>query len=128
MKIIASFFAVLLMAASPVLAQDDLPVDESLIVLIRKVPTGGYLSRTEIPKVVQLDITEKGAEIMDFVYKYSKGDEKVEIVNQGAELSDEIKNHMKTLKIGSKISFENIRVSNASGEVLTRPLKITIKS
>jgi len=107
---------------------DDIPVDESLIVSLYKVANGGYLSKTEVSKAKTLAVNEKEAVIIGFEYICEKPGQEANIHNDGPELNDQIISHMKSLKIGSKIIFENIRIENSSGEVLSKPVKITIKS
>jgi hypothetical protein len=109
--------------------QDDMPIDESLIVKILSVTNKGYISRTDIPKATQLDINEKDSKIISFILTYkSPSGEVMEIHNQGAEFSEQVKTRLTEFKIGSKFTIEHIVVENASGTVLARPALFTVKS
>lgn len=122
------FLAALFLASATYAQTDDLPLDESLIVSLYKVADGGYLSKIDIPKVSKLEVNEKDATILSFEYVCEKSGSEANIHNKGPELSEQIIGHLNNLKIGSKVTFENIRIENRSGEVLAKPVKITIKS
>lgn len=128
MKSLLSLAFIAMISFNSFAQSDDIPVDESLIVRISDVANGGYLSKTALAKATSLNVTEKGSTITSFDYVCTKAGMEANIHNEGAELNQEIINHMKNLKIGSKISFENIHIENASGEVLSRPVMVTIKS
>jgi hypothetical protein len=118
-----------ILISSIVFAQsDDLPIDESLIVKLAKVGNGGYLSKTELDKANELEINERDAVIVSFVYVCDKTGYEMMEVNDGPKLNAKIIGHIKNAKIGTKVRFENIKVENASGEVLAKPVMITIKS
>ena len=107
---------------------DDIPMDESLIIKLAKTATGGYLSKMDLTKAKSLEVNEKDAVVVSFDYVCEKEGYKANIHNKGAELSEQILNHLKNAKIGTKVSFENIRIENASGEVIAKPLLLTVKS
>lgn len=123
---------ILLMIASALsittFAQTEYPTDESLIIKFAKVASGGYVSKLDIAKANSLEANEKDAVIVSFDYVCRKEGYEANIHNMGPQLSEQILNHMKNAKIGTKVSFENIRVDNASGELMARPLLLTIKS
>lgn len=129
MKSLAFLSLILFISYNPVQAQsDDLTVDESLIIKLAGTATGGYLSKMDLRRAKSLEVNERDAVIIDLVYICDKAGYEANIYNQGPELSEQILSHMKNAKIGTKVSFENIKIENASGEVLARPLKLTIKS
>lgn len=107
---------------------DDIPMDESLIIKLANTASGGYLSKMDLTKAKSLTANEKDAVIVSFDYVCTKEGYESNIHNKGPELSEQILGHLKNAKIGTKVSFENIRIENASGEVLARPLLLTIKS
>ena len=129
MKILSTLLILSVMAFQTSMAQsDDIPMDESLIIKLAKTATGGYLSKMDLTKAKSLEVNEKDAVIVSFDYVCEKEGYKANIHNKGAELSEQILNHLKNAKIGTKVSFENIRIENASGEVIAKPLLLTVKS
>ena len=129
MKILSSFLILFLIGFQSVNAQsDDIPIDESLIVKLAKTASGGYLSKIDLAKAKSLEVNEREAVIISFEYVCDKEGYEANIHNEGAEVNEQILNHMKNAKIGTKVSFEYIRIENASGEVLAKPLHLTIKS
>ena len=129
MKYFAAFLFIALLGFQSTFAQsDDLPIDESLIVKLAKTASGGYLSKMDLMKAKSLEVNEKEAVIISFDYVCEKEGYEANIHNKGAELSEQILNHLKNAKIGTKVRFENIRIENASGEVLSKPLLLTVKS
>ena len=129
MKFLSTLLLLSVFAFQPLFAQsDDIPLDESLIIKLAKTATGGYLSKMDLAKAKSLEVNEKEAVIISFEYICDKTGYEANIHNTGAELSEQILGHLKNAKIGTKVSFENIIIENASGEVLAKPLKLTIKS
>lgn len=129
MKILTAVIVLFALSFQNLNAQsDDIPMDESLIIRLAKTATGGYLSKMDLVKAKSLEANEKDAVIVSFDYVCEKEGYKANIHNKGAELSEQILNHLKNAKIGTKVSFENIRIENASGEVIARPLLLTVKS
>ena len=129
MKALSTFLLLSIFAFQPLFAQsDDIPIDESLIVKLAKTATGGYLSKMDLAKAKSLEVNEKEAVIVSFDYICEKEGYEANIHNKGAELSEQILGHLKNAKIGTKVSFENILIENASGEVMSKPLKLTVKS
>ena len=129
MKIIASLLILFTFSFNNVSAQsDDIPIDESLIIKLAKTATGGYLSKTDLAKATTLEVNEREAVIISFDYFCEKSGYEADIHNKGAELNSQIIGHLMNAKIGTKVSFENILIENASGEVISKPLKLTIKS
>ena len=129
MKILSSLLFLVLISLQSVSAQsDDIPLDESLIIKLAKVASGGYISKMDLAKAKSLEVNEKEAVIVSFDYVCTKEGYEANIHNKGAELSEQILGHLKNAKIGTKVSFENIRVDNSSGEVMAKPLLLTIKS
>jgi hypothetical protein len=129
MKLLGSLLFIALISFQTSFAQsDDVPLDESLIIKLAKTATGGYLSKMDLGKAKTLEANEREAVIVSFDYVCTKSGYEANIHNTGAELSEQILNHLKNAKIGTKVSFENIRVDNASGEVLAKPLLLTVKS
>ena len=129
MKIVASLLILFVFSFNNLSAQsDDIPIDESIIVKLAKTATGGYLSKTDLAKATVLEVNEREATIISFDYFCEKSGYKADIHNKGAELNEQIIGHLMNAKIGTKVSFENILIENASGEVISKPLKLTIKS
>ena len=129
MKYITAFLILSAITFQITFAQsDDVPIDESLIVKLAKVASGGYISKMDLARAKSLEVNEREAVIVSFDYVCQKSGYEANIHNKGAEISEQILNHMKAAKIGTKVSFENILIENASGEVMSRPLKLTIKS
>ena len=128
MKIFSMLLTALILSTSGFSQSDDLPIDESLIIKLAKVATGGYLSKIDLKKANTLTVNEKEAVVFSFYYRCDKTGSEANIYNEGPQLSAEILNHMNSLKIGSKVTFDNIKIENASGEVLAKPLLLTIKS
>jgi hypothetical protein len=128
MKIISILITALVLSTTVFSQSDDLPIDESLIIKLAKVATGGYLSKMDLKNAGTLTVNEKEAVIVSFYYRCDKTGYEANMFNQGPELSQEILNHLNSLKIGSKVTFDNIKIENASGEVLAKPLLLTIKS
>lgn len=123
------FVAIVLFIANVTKAQDDLVIDESLIVNILDVTNKGYIPIKELPKAEKLDINESDAKIVSFEFVHTTRDGKlVEIKNQGAEFSEQLKLRLGEMKIGSKFKIENIIIDNSSGRVLAKPALFTIKS
>jgi hypothetical protein len=128
MKIFSILITALVLSTSVFSQSDDLPIDESLIIKLAKVATGGYLSKLDLKKANTLTVNEKEAVVISFYYRCDKAGYEANMFNKGPELSQEILNHLNSLKIGSKVTFDNIKIENASGEVLAKPLLLTIKS
>ena len=128
MKIFSVLFTALLLSTNAFSQSDDLPIDESLIIKLAKVASGGYLSKLDLKKANTLTVNEREAVVISFYYRCDKKGSEANIYNEGPDLSEQILNHMKSLKIGSKVTFDNIKIENASGEVLAKPLLLTIKS
>jgi hypothetical protein len=128
MKIIGILITALILSTTGFSQSDDLPIDESLIIKLAKVASGGYLSKSDLKNADELTVNEKEAVVIGFYYKCDKTGYQANIYNEGPQLSKEILNHMNSLKIGSKVVFDNIKIENASGEVLAKPLLLTIKS
>ena len=129
MKIVASFLILFTLGINVALAQsDDIPIDESIIVKLAKTASGGYLSKTDLAKAKTLVVNERNAVIVSFDYICEKVGYEANIHNDGPDLNEQIIGHLMNAKIGTKIYFENILIENASGEVLSKPLKLTIKS
>ncbi len=129
MKFLTPLLFVFLLGYQSVNAQsDDIPIDESLIVKLAKTASGGYLSKMDLSRAKSLEVNEREAVIISFEYVCEKSGYEANIHNEGAELNEQILGHLKNAKIGTKVSFEHIRIENASGEVLAKPLKLTIKS
>jgi len=129
MKIITSLLIIFTLGINNLCAQsDDIPIDESIIVKLAKTATGGYLSKMDLSRAKSLEVNEREAVIVSFDYICEKSGYEANIHNKGGELSEQIIGHLKNAKIGTKVSFENILIENASGEVLAKPLKLTIKS
>ena len=128
MKLFSILITALVLSTSVFAQSDDLPIDESLIIKLAKVASGGYLSKVDLKKASTLTVNEKEAVIVSFYYRCDKTGYEANMFNSGPELSAEILNHLNSLKIGSKVTFDNIKVENASGEVLAKPLLLTIKS
>ena len=118
----------LLLSTTGFSQSDDLPIDESLIIKLAKVASGGYLSKLDLKKANTLTVNEKEAVVISFYYRCDKTGSEANIYNEGPQLNAEILNHLNSLKIGSKVTFDNIKIENASGEVLAKPLLLTIKS
>ena len=129
MKLLGSLLLIAIFSLQTSFAQsDDIPIDESLIIKLAKIATGGYISKIDLAKAKSLEANEKEAVIISFDYVCEKVGYEANIHNKGAELSEQILGHMKNAKIGTKVVFENILIENASGEVMSKPLKLTIKS
>ncbi len=128
MKLLSTLFIALMISTTCFSQSDDVPIDESLIVKLANTASGGYLSKLDLKKANRLEVNEREAVIVSFEYFCSKRGSEANFHNEGPELNDQILNHMNSLKIGSKVSFENILIENASGEVLSKPLLLTIKS
>ena len=129
MRYLAAFLILTALSFQSTFAQsDDVPIDESLIVKLAKTASGGYLSKMDLTRAKTLEVNEREAVIVSFDYICEKEGYKANIHNKGAELREQILGHMKNAKIGTKVSFENILIENASGEVMSKPLKLTIKS
>jgi len=129
MKLLGSLLLIAMFSLHSSFAQsDDIPIDESLIIKLAKIATGGYISKIDLAKAKSLEANEKEAVIISFDFVCEKAGYEANIHNKGAELSEQILGHMKNAKIGTKVVFENILIENASGEVMSKPLKLTIKS
>ncbi|MEQ8324195.1 MAG: hypothetical protein RIC15_04565 [Vicingaceae bacterium] len=128
MKRIAFITMILMIPVLSFAQSDDIPLDESLIIKLAKTASGGYLSKLDLKKASTLEVNEREAVVISFEYICDKEGYKVNIHNEGPQLNDQILGHLNSLKIGTKVSFENIRVDNASGEVIAKPLYLTIKS
>ena len=128
MKVFSIILTALLLSTSVFSQSDDLPIDESLIIKLAKVASGGYMSKLDLKKANSLTVNEKEAVVISFYYRCDKKGSEANIYNEGPDLSEQILNHLKSLKIGSKVTFDNIKIENASGEVLAKPLLLTIKS
>ena len=128
MKIFSILITALVLSSTGYSQSDDLPIDESLIIKLAKVASGGYMSKSDLKNADELTVNEKEAVIISFYYQCEKVGYEANMFNKGPKLSQEILNHMNSLKIGSKVVFDNIKIENASGEVLAKPLLLTIKS
>lgn len=105
------------------------PLDESLIARVGKTADGGYLSKMDIKRSNSLVLNETTAKVLSFEFVWLDTDGKeVVIKNDGAEFNEQIISKMKATRIGGKVQFRNIKVENASGQVMCNPVKITIKS
>ncbi len=107
----------------------DWPLDESLIAKVGKTADGGYLSKMDIKRSNALVLNETSSKVLSFEFVWIDTDGKEVVVkNEGAEFNEQIISKMKATRIGGKVQFRNIKVENASGQVMCKPVKITIKS
>jgi hypothetical protein len=91
-----------------------------------KSPEDTLISTKELASVKNIKIMSNGKEAKDVKVKFTTtiiktSGESAQLENDGTELSSDLKDQLKGLQSGDKITFENIRIITAEGQENTYP-------
>lgn len=89
----------------------------------------GKITKTDILKVTKLDVSPENIAIISFTMSYLVGnDDYVELVSNSDKLTSEMIESLKQIKVGTEVSFENIKAKIEDKTIILESVTLKINN
>jgi hypothetical protein len=121
-KQITSIAIVFLSSYCPMKSQ---PIDPKVLIAGH---SEGSVKKAELLTDIHITPSDKDIAIISFTMSYPKGDDDFEELSSKSDLlTDEMKEHIKKLKAGTKLTFENIKAKRGDKTLILESVDLVVE-